>query len=575
MNLPISSRFPLVSRASRQARADKSTAAVPPSPPASLQPYVTLAQDGGRWRIRVAQSHEFDSGFLSWIDTLNHEGVAHDVVCVDLEDLLAQRRPQTALDAAVVPRVREILNFLQLVFAVGASDVHWQLTRDALLTQLRIDGHLHDAAAWTKTQLDGQEVLRATMSLAHNKPAEYRAWEFQGAQIDGRVIPDTVIDNIRVFRGPADPITFGGEFMKLRLQTPDLSIEDRRRAGIDPAAAAKLLGLREPLRPSERNAIVRRGRTNAAQDDQCDSGSAARSRFDIAIDALAGFDETQVALAVRILAGKGLAVSTGPTGAGKTTLLHHAMTYLAEMAPSRHQVSLEDPPEKPLPWAVTLAVSPAHPFAELQKHTLRMDLDLVQMGEISDAHTTHAAMNAARSGRLTLATMHTDEPYEIFERMHGFDFERLAPRITCNHRLVTGIFGTRLFPLLCANCRVSLAKAGTGALPSYLRDDLATWGSLAHVALKGPGCPSCQGTGRAGRLSIIEVVQTSSALMADIRDLPLEAAMRRHRCRPGSDRALIDRAVEHVLDGRIDPFELQNHLRLDRREDVYGPEDTR
>ncbi|MEX3628534.1 MAG: ATPase, T2SS/T4P/T4SS family [Burkholderia sp.] len=194
----------------------------------------------------------------------------------------------------------------------------------------------------------------------------------------------------------------------------------------------------------------------------------------------------------------------------------------------------------------------------------------MQVGEISDAHTTHAAMNAVRSGRLTLATMHTDEPYEIFERMHGFDFEQLAPRITCNHRLVTGIFGTRLFPRLCERCRISLAGAGADALPSYLRDDLATWGPLEHVALKGPGCPACHGKGLAGRLSVIEVILTSRALMADIRDLPLEDAMQRHRRRPCSDRALIDRAIEHVLAGRIDPFELQNHLRLERREEVYG-----
>ncbi|MEX3628535.1 MAG: hypothetical protein VB138_02650 [Burkholderia sp.] len=308
-------RLPFGARADRHVRADTPVSAALPTLPVSLQPYVTLVENGNRWAIRVAQSHEFDSGFLSWIDTLNHHGVAHDIVRVDLADLLEQRRPHTTPDAALIPRVREIIHFLQLVFTVGATDVHWQLTRDALLTQVRIDGHLHDAAAWTKTQHDGQEILRATMSLAHNKPSEYRSWEFQGAQIDGRVIPDTEIDNIRVFRGPADPITFGGEFMKLRLQTPHRDSEGQRRSGIDPAAAAKLLGLREPLRPSERKGGSRR---SVGQADRHDAGGTARSRFEIATDALVGFDETQLALAVRILAGKGLVFSTGPTGAGKT-----------------------------------------------------------------------------------------------------------------------------------------------------------------------------------------------------------------------------------------------------------------
>ncbi|WP_186055650.1 ATPase, T2SS/T4P/T4SS family [Burkholderia gladioli] len=536
-----------------------------PTLPPSLKSYVHLEHVGDQWEIRVAAGHEFDAGFLTWLGDLDHHGVAYVRECVDLDNLVNRqgRERMSSADLDVSPPMREaVIRFFELADAAGASDVHWHLGRDTLQTLVRIDGDRYVVGAWSKTAADGQQVLRAVMELAHNKPTEYKTQEFQNGTIDGRKIPGSALENIRVNRGPADPAAFGGQYMVCRLQ-PDVHASARRR--VDPATAARLLDLRVPPRPSER--------LRGASQRNNEPAGAPKSRFEVARDVLAaaGLDERQIDLAVRILAGKGLVITTGPTGSGKSTLQHALMTYKAELDPTKAQISIEDPPEKPLAWAVTLAVTPDHPFDLLQKETLRMDPNIVQIGEARDFVTTMAGFTAARSGRLTFETMHVDDPLEVFDRMRDFDFERLSPRVTCNHRLITGIIGRRLFPLLCEKCRVPLAFAGGDALPGYLREDLRAWGTLNQVHLKGPGCDACHRKGITGRVTVTEVIRTDAALMRDLRELSLADAAQRHRARKDTDRAMIHRAIDYVLAGKVDPFELGEHLTLERPDDVYGP----
>lgn len=538
------------------------TRAAIPAVPAHLSRYAhvgTTCEDSA-WIIRVDERYESDPGFLTWLDDLRHDRVTVRVEPVSVEELVSHLVPQgSELDRETDLRIRQkLIEFLRLSDAVGASDVHWLLGRHTLETQLRIDGDLYTAARFSENATDGQQLLRCVYyGLAQNKESEYIAVDFQKMQIEGARIEASALDNIRLIRGPAHPIEQGGEFAVGRLQAHE-DYEGRRI--ISAADASDRLGLRQPYRPSELRAIAR--------GLPVESSGAPRIE---ALKALAGFDEGQIEILERILNHpKGLILTTGPTGSGKSTVMHGFMSYQAELMPTLRFITIEDPPEKPVAWGITLPVTERYGFLQLQQFTLRMDPDVIAVGELTGFDEADVAIRAAQTGHLVLGTLHTDTPYEVFERLQFLDFTRLAPAVTCNSRLIVGLVGTRLLPRLCPECKIPLASAGADALPAYMRTALLTWGSLDKVCVRGRGCPSCHGKGVGKRFLVSEVVETDTTLMRDIRERPLEVAMHEHRAQEGSDRTMLDRAIEHVLSGEVDPHAVQRALPITRREVEYG-----
>ena len=100
-------------------------------------------------------------------------------------------------------------------------------------------------------------------------------------------------------------------------------------------------------------------------------------------------------------------LAAGPTGAGKTTTVYsllHELKYA-----DRTIVSLEDPVEYQMDGVTQVQLDEKHHlnFAEGVKAMLRLDPDYLMVGEIRDALSAHAAINAALSGRVLLSTIHS------------------------------------------------------------------------------------------------------------------------------------------------------------------------
>jgi twitching motility protein PilT len=127
----------------------------------------------------------------------------------------------------------------------------------------------------------------------------------------------------------------------------------------------------------------------------------------------------------------GLVLITGPTGAGKTTTLN----YMVDLINSERRckiVTIEDPIEhvhhnKRAIVVQQEVLTDTHSFQRALIHVLRQDPDVIVVGEMRDHQAISAAVTAAETGHLVLATLHSPSVAQAFERIIGV-FEGSAQR---------------------------------------------------------------------------------------------------------------------------------------------------
>jgi type II secretory ATPase GspE/PulE/Tfp pilus assembly ATPase PilB-like protein len=114
----------------------------------------------------------------------------------------------------------------------------------------------------------------------------------------------------------------------------------------------------------------------------------------------------------------GMFLTVGPTGSGKTTMLYSIISALN--SPTRKIVTLEDPVEYTLPGLVQIPVKTSEKesgFADTLRAVLRMDPDVIMIGEIRDVDTARTALQAALSGHLVLSTFHANDAASALSRL--------------------------------------------------------------------------------------------------------------------------------------------------------------
>ncbi len=127
----------------------------------------------------------------------------------------------------------------------------------------------------------------------------------------------------------------------------------------------------------------------------------------------------------------GLVLITGPTGSGKTTTLY---SMISEIDRERlNVISLEDPVEYNIAGMNQSQVRPeiGYTFANGLRSILRQDPDVIMVGEIRDKETAELAINAALTGHLVLATLHTNNSIGVIPRLvdMGVDPYLIAPTL--------------------------------------------------------------------------------------------------------------------------------------------------
>jgi type II secretory ATPase GspE/PulE/Tfp pilus assembly ATPase PilB-like protein len=131
----------------------------------------------------------------------------------------------------------------------------------------------------------------------------------------------------------------------------------------------------------------------------------------------------------------GMVLIVGPTGSGKTTTLYSLINTLNTT--ERKIITLEDPVEYNMPGVVQLPVKgqmEGHDFAEKLRAVLRLDPDIVMVGEIRDADTAKTALQGALTGHLVLSTFHASSAAAALARM--LDMVGINPLFASAMRLI-------------------------------------------------------------------------------------------------------------------------------------------
>ncbi|MCF3650514.1 GspE/PulE family protein [Synoicihabitans lomoniglobus] len=204
----------------------------------------------------------------------------------------------------------------------------------------------------------------------------------------------------------------------------------------------------------------------------------------------------------------GIIFVTGPTGSGKTTTLYSTLAELND--PSINISTIEDPIEMQLE-GITQSQVDSHidlSFALMLRSLLRQDPDVILIGEIRDKETAKIATEAALTGHIVLATLHTNSAPEAIIRLEdiGVDHYMIAPS-------VIGVLAQRLAARICENCKEPY-KPAESVLRRFFDDEV-----LPDVTFyRGTGCRVCNQTGYKGRVAFHELFLVNQEVRAKISD---------------------------------------------------------
>jgi type IV pilus assembly protein PilB len=206
----------------------------------------------------------------------------------------------------------------------------------------------------------------------------------------------------------------------------------------------------------------------------------------------------------------GTVLVTGPTGSGKSTTLYATLDELN--SPRKNIITVEDPVEYRLEGINQIQVNPKAglTFASGLRSILRSDPDIVMIGEIRDHETAKISVEAALTGHLVLATLHTNNAPAALTRLTDMGVE---PYLTAT--AVDCVIAQRLARRLCERCKEP-TRIGRDALEAAgFPFDLVPEPEWAFH--KTVGCEECGGTGYRGRVGAYELM----VITDEVRDMIL------------------------------------------------------
>lgn len=268
----------------------------------------------------------------------------------------------------------------------------------------------------------------------------------------------------------------------------------------------------------------------------------------------------------------GLNVVAGPTGSGKsTTLQRNLIKLLQEKNYQINLLTVEDPPEYPIPGARQMPVTNANTeeekneqFTKALSAALRSDPDVILVGETRSLSTAELTFKGALSGHGVWTTLHANSAPAIVTRLRDMGIQ---PYLLHDPELVKGLVSQRLFRKLCPNCRQSIkTKEGT---PEFerLRNALGDYG-IENVYVSGPGCKACGYKGFKGRMAVDEIILPDSRFLRLMIDNETAKAID-YWVSELNGRPLKDAAIERMIKGQIDMDEVERWCGLIDQRPVY------
>jgi general secretion pathway protein E len=220
----------------------------------------------------------------------------------------------------------------------------------------------------------------------------------------------------------------------------------------------------------------------------------------------------------------GVILVSGPTGAGKTTTLYASLNSLDHS--QRNIITVEDPVEYRFSSINQIQVNPRAgiTFASGLRAILRLDPDVILIGEIRDAETANIAIQSALTGHLVLSSIHANDAVGVVLRLIDLGVE---PFLVSS--ALIGVIAQRMVRRLCSHC----ARPVEGTSEESMIYTQET-GEERKEFLQGNGCKVCANSGFRGRTGIFEIFCTSeeiknlllkNATAIEIRDQAIKEGM--------------------------------------------------
>ncbi len=190
----------------------------------------------------------------------------------------------------------------------------------------------------------------------------------------------------------------------------------------------------------------------------------------------------------------GMVLVSGPTGSGKTSTLYGALLHVYH--PGIKIITAEDPIEYSFPDIMQTQINPKInlTFAKLLRSFLRLDPDIILVGEMRDHETASIGFDAALTGHLLLSTIHTNDAVSAVTRLLdlGIEYNQIASSLM-------GVLAQRLVRKICPSCKKKYTPLKEEWIVLFDRNP-------EHLDFYiGEGCSECKFTGYRERTLISEI----------------------------------------------------------------------
>lgn len=245
----------------------------------------------------------------------------------------------------------------------------------------------------------------------------------------------------------------------------------------------------------------------------------------------------------------GMVLISGPTGSGKTTTLYASINQVDSVG--RNIITVEDPVEyrfsniNQMPVNSQAGVT----FATGLRAIMRLDPDVILVGEIRDSETAQIAVQAALTGHLVLSSVHANDTTGVIVRLIDLGVE---PFLVAS--ALVGVVAQRMVRRICPYCSRGIKAIAEEKL-AYEEE----MGEESPEFLYGGGCNSCANTGYAGRTAILEVMTVSDTIRRMILNNTGTDEIRNQAFNEGMISLWRDGMLK-VRDGITTPFEVLRNV---------------
>lgn len=481
-----------------------------------LRRFLVLTNEG----LFVSNRHQFDHGVLGFIERLKKAGLDPRTQYVPIDEITNAYRGRAAARSgsgeAIDGEQGPVIELLREGLGEDASDLHFIISGDGCDVRFRVLGELE-----TKHGFSREKGMRMVSAL-YNSMCDVAS------------------------------------------QTFNANASQRARLKADYTRALGLYGARVQTRPTHDGLLM--------------VLRLLKSDDTIMTHEQLGFLPQQIDLMDELAACPfGVSLISGPTGSGKSRTLQSTMwKILNDVRFTENLITIEDPPEYPIRGAVVTPLQVAdrnkegavsRAWQESVSEAMRLDPDVIMVGEVSDLGSARTCLSAAKTGHGVWSTLHSNDATSIPKRLIDMSVD---PADVLDPTLMIGFTAQRLLPELCPHCKVRMMdNAKRLRAMTYTRLQKVTPVDMMDgIYLRGDGCDKCKGRGILRRRPVIEVVRSSLKFMEEF-EAGGALRARRYWVSHGGI-TMLRHALHHVWNGLIDPVDAEAVQPLDNDLNTLG-----